>query len=340
MTISLPWEREGVKYNDASLLEVGRAVILEEAAELTRAADRVDGEWIRAARAIYGCAGRVVVVGVGKSGHVGKKISATLSSLGTPSFFLHAAEGTHGDLGMVCREDVGVFISNSGNTAEVLTAVLHFRRLGATVIAITGGENSPLARHADIVVNARVEAEADPLRLAPTCSTTLQLVIGDALAGMVTKLRGLREEDFAVFHPGGALGRRLLTRVGDVMGPPEQLPKVSVNVSVKDALFEITDKKYGATCVVHENGQLAGIFTDGDLRRLLERSGVEALNRRIDDFMTRTPAVIGAERLAIEAIREMEERKISVLIVIDSVGNVEKPVGMIHLYDLLKNGLA
>ena len=166
--IDLPWEREGVECSDESLLKTGRAVILDEAAELTRAADRMDGEWVRAARAIYECAGRVVVVGMGKSGHVGRKISATLSSLGTPSFFLHAAEGMHGDLGMVRREDVGVFVSNSGNSEEILAVVPHFKRLGATVIAVTGGVDSPLARHADIVVNSRVEAEADPLGLAPT----------------------------------------------------------------------------------------------------------------------------------------------------------------------------
>ena len=336
---SLPWGLEGVSCSDESLLKTGRDVILDEAAELTRAADKLNGEWVRAARAIYGCAGRVVVVGVGKSGHVGRKISATLSSLGTPSFFLHAAEGMHGDLGMVCSEDVGIFISNSGITEEILAVVPHFKRLGATVIAITGEENSPLARHADIVVSARVETEADPLRLAPTCSTTLQLVVGDALAGMVTRLRGLRKEDFAVFHPGGTLGRRLLTRVCDVMGPGEQLPKVSVDVSVKDALFEITDKKYGATCVVGEDGELAGIFTDGDLRRLLELNGVEALNRRIEEFMTRTPVTIDAKRLAVEAVREMEEREISVLVVV-SEANINMPVGMIHLHELLRNGIA
>ena len=334
--IKLPWEREGVTYSDESLLKTGRAVILDEAAELTRAADRMDGEWVRAARAVYECTGRVVVVGLGKSGHVGRKISATLSSLGTPSFFLHAAEGIHGDLGMVRREDVGVFVSNSGNSDEILAVVPHFKRLGAVVIAITGGVDSPLARHADIVLDSRVEAEADPLGLAPTSSTTLQLVIGDALAGMVTKLRGLRKEDFAAFHPGGTLGRRLLTRVADIMGTIMQLPKVSLDVSVKDALFENTDKKYGATCVVDKNGELVGIFTDGDLRRLLERGGVESLNSRIEDFMTRAPAVISADRLAVEAVREMEEREISVLIVV----NKKIPIGMVHLHELLKSGIA
>ncbi|MDR2522732.1 MAG: KpsF/GutQ family sugar-phosphate isomerase [Synergistaceae bacterium] len=334
----LPWEREGVDCDDGNLLQTGRDVMRREAAELARAADRMGTELVQAARAIHSCRGRVVVVGLGKSGHVGRKISATLASLGTPSFFLHAAEGMHGDLGMVCREDVGLFVSNSGNTAEVLAVLPYFKRLGSLVIAVTGTPDSPLARHSDIVVNAGVESEADPLRLAPTSSTTLQLVMGDALAGMAARLRGLRREDFAVFHPGGTLGRRLLTRVVDVLGPPDQLPKVEENVSVKDALFEITDKKFGATCVVDKVGELTGIFTDGDLRRLLERHGVEALNRRIGDFMTRAPSTIEASRLAADAVRIMEEREISVLIVMDGTRG-KAPLGMIHLHDLLRSGL-
>jgi arabinose-5-phosphate isomerase len=334
MISALPWEREAAAASDEILLRTGRAVVENEAAELMRAAGRLGGELVRAARVIYSCQGRVVVVGVGKSGHIGRKISATLASLGAPSFFLHAAEALHGDLGMVRREDVGLFVSNSGSTAEVLAILPHFKRLGAPVIAIAGNTASPLAQHADIVLDAGVESEADPLRLAPTSSTTLQLVLGDALAGMVTRLSGLSEEDFATFHPGGSLGRRLLTRVADVMG--SLLPKVRDDVTVKDALFEITDKKYGATCVVDERGELAGIFTDGDLRRLLERNGVNALEGRIGDFMTRFPRVIDPERLAADAVKIMEEHKISVLIAVKG----KTPVGMVHLYGLLKNGLA
>ena len=335
--VTLPWEREEVTCSDEALLQTGQSVILSEATELNRAAGRLGLELVQAARAIYRCRGRLVVVGIGKSGHIGRKITATFASLGTPSFFLHAAEGVHGDLGMVCREDVGFFVSNSGNTAEVLAVLPYFRRLGALSIAVTGNTRSPLAKHADIVVDSGVEFEADPLHLAPTSSTTLQLVIGDALAGMVAQLRGLRSEDFAVFHPGGTLGRRLLTRVADLMGSPEQLPRVQSNVSVKEALFEITDKKYGATCVM-EAGELVGIFTDGDLRRLLERGGTSVLNRKIEDCMTRTPVVIEAERLAVDAVRVMEERKITVLIVVDK--NRKTPLGMIHLYELLKSGVA
>jgi arabinose-5-phosphate isomerase len=335
----LPWEREGVVCSDDALLQTGRSVILNEAEELVRAAKRLGPELVRAARAICECRGRVVVVGIGKSGHIGRKIAATFASLGTPSFFLHAAEGIHGDLGMIRREDVGFFVSNSGTTAEVLAVLPHFRRLGALSIAVTGNTRSPLAKHADIVLDASVESEADPLRLAPTSSTTLQLVLGDALAAMVAQLRGLGSEDFAVFHPGGTLGRRLLTRVADLVGTPEQLPKVGRNVSVQEALFEITDKKYGATCVTDEAGELVGIFTDGDLRRLLESKGVNALNSRIEDSMTRTPAVIEARRLAADAVRLMEEREISVLIVVDDK-NRNFPLGMIHLHELLKSGIA
>jgi arabinose-5-phosphate isomerase len=334
--MSLPWEREGMPCTDESLLRTGRDVFLTEAIELRRAADILNEEWVRAARALFECRGRVVVIGLGKSGHIGRKIAATLASLGTPSFFLHASEGLHGDLGMVRREDVGIFVSNSGGTAEILAVLPHFKRLGVPVVAIVGKRDSPLARHADIVLYAGVESEADPLRLAPTSSTTLQLVIGDALAGMVAQLRGLRKEDFAVFHPGGSLGQRLLTRVSDVMSSPEQFPQVKRNVSVKDALFEITDKKYGATCVITDEGELAGIFTDGDLRRLLERNGVEALNCRIEEFMTRFPSVIEAERLAAEAVKIMEEREISVLVVVEG----KFPVGMVHLHELIKSGLA
>jgi arabinose-5-phosphate isomerase len=234
---------------------------------------------------------------------------------------------------------VGFFVSNSGNTAEVLAVLPHFRRLGALSIAITGNTSSALAKYADIVVDAAVESEADPLHLAPTSSTTLQLVIGDALAGMVAQLRGLRSEDFAAFHPGGTLGRRLLTRVVDLMGSAEQLPKVQKDVSVEKALFEITDKKYGATCVVNETGELVGVFTDGDLRRLLERGGISALNYKIEDCMTRTPVVIEEGLLAVDAVRVMEERKITVLIVVDDK-NRKIPLGMVQLYELLKSGIA
>ena len=332
----LPCERAGELRADEELLSAGRELMRTEASEILRAADAMGPELVQAARMIYDCAGRVVVVGLGKSGHVGRKVSATLASLGTPSFFLHAAEALHGDLGMVRREDVGLFLSNSGATSEVVDLLPHFHRLGARVIAITGGTDSPLARHSDLVLDSHVQREGDPLQLAPMSSTTLQLVIGDALAALVTLLRGLRREDFALFHPGGALGRRLLTRVRDVMGAGTQLPVVRRNVLVRDALFSITSKNYGATCVVDDGGRLVGIFTDGDLRRLMERRDVEAFNVAIEDAMTRSPLVIAPDALAAEALRIMEQREISVLVAVED----GRPVGMVHLHDLLRAGIA
>ncbi|MBR0044340.1 MAG: KpsF/GutQ family sugar-phosphate isomerase [Synergistaceae bacterium] len=319
---------------DLELLEAGKKLLRCEAGELLRAADNISYELVQAAKLIYECKGRVVVAGLGKSGHIGRKFSATLASLGTPSFFLHAAEAFHGDLGMLRKEDVGVLISNSGTTSEVTALIPHFQRLGAKLIAITGGVDSPLAKHCDIVLNSHVEHEGDVLELAPMSSTTLQLAIGDALAVIVTILRGLKREDFALFHPGGALGRKLLTRVKDLMGEP---PVVKCGVLVKDALFAITSGNYGAACVVDSSNKLMGIFTDGDLRRLIEKFGVEAFNIKIEDAMTRTPKVISPENLAAEAMRIMERSEISVLIAVDDK-NV--PVGMLHLHEILKAGIA
>lgn len=336
MMVCLPREREGRECSDDCLLALGKSVLEAEANELLHAAGRLGKELSEAARLIHGCTGRLVVVGMGKSGIIGRKIAATLASLGTPSFFLHAAEASHGDLGMVCREDVGLFISNSGKTSEVLAILPFFRRLGAPVIVITGGRESPLAEAADVVIDSGVTREAGPLNLAPTSSTTLQLAVGDALSCMVTELRGLREEDFALFHPAGHLGRRLLTRVEDVMGSDDKLPVVRRNVPVKEALFEITSKNYGATCVVDDEGRLVGVFTDGDLRRLIERRGVEAMNFPVDEGMTKTPRTIARGRLAVEAVRIMEEKEISVLIIMEG----DRPIGMVHLHELLKAGVA
>ena len=323
-------------HSDSELLTAAKNLMRNEANEILHSAENLNPSIVKAARIIYACEGRVVVVGLGKSGHVGRKVSATLASLGTPSFFLHAAEASHGDLGMVRKEDVGLFISNSGASSEIVSLFPNFSRIGATMIAITGSMTSPLAEHADIVINAHVESEGDPLQLAPMSSTTLELVIGDALACMVTILRGLKREDFALFHPGGALGRKLLTRVQDVMGVGDRLPVVKVSVTVKEALFVITGKGYGATCVLNDNGELIGIFTDGDLRRLMEKRGNEAFNTRIEDAMTKTPRIISPQALAAEAVRIMEQREISVLIAVEN----RKPVGIVHIHELLKAGIA
>ena len=349
----LPWEREGRSLTDEDLLERGKTILRSEASEIDRAADRAGMEFVKAARIIQSCRGRLVVVGMGKSGIIGRKIAATLASLGTPSFFLHAAEGSHGDLGMVCRDDAALILSNSGTTAEVVSILPHFKRLGAPIIAITGGLSSPLAQNADVVLDSSVLSEAglcaltlsdektaeandDALNLAPLCSTTLQLALGDALAGMVTELRGLRSEDFALFHPGGALGRRLLTRVQDVMGSGDKLPLVGLSVSVSDALFEMTSKGYGATIIVDDGGELAGVFTDGDLRRLLAKRGVECLSLSVGEVMNSSPLVIEPHKLAAEAVLVMEQREISAIIVVEG----RRPVGILHLHELLKAGIA
>ena len=333
--VSLPRERVNVDFDDEKLLEVGRRVLRMEAEEIVRAAARVGGELVEAARIIGRCKGRLVVVGMGKSGLVGRKIAATLASLGTPAFFLHAAEGSHGDLGMVCREDTGLFLSNSGQTREVLAVLPFFRRLGSPVIALTGNLTSRLARDSDVVINSGVEKEADPLGLAPTTSTTLQLALGDALAGMVTELRGLRPEDFALFHPGGSLGRRLLLRVSDVMATGERVPRVTLGASVREALFEITSKGFGATVIEDERGMTTGIFTDGDLRRLLEDRGADSLSLPIEEVMTRDPRTISPDRLAAEAMHIMEEREISCLVVCEE----GKAMGIVHIHELLKAGV-
>ena len=310
--------------------------MLTEANEIINSAKNISVEMVRAAREIYSCKGRVVVVGLGKSGHVGRKISATLASLGTPSFFLHAAEAQHGDLGMVRSEDIGLFISNSGASSEIVALLPHFRRTGAKLIAITGSLVSPLAENADIVINAHVNNEGDPLNLAPMSSTTLELVLGDAVAVMVTILRGLKREDFALFHPGGTLGRKLLTRVRDLMGKGDNLPIVPEGVTVKDALFVITGKGYGATCITDSEGKLTGIFTDGDLRRLMERSGNDAFMTKIENAMTHNPKTISPDALAAEAVKIMENNEISVLIAVEN----GKPEGIIHIHELLKAGIA
>ena len=241
-SVTLPSDRQPEKLSDEELLEAGREVLRHEAEELVRAAARFGMELVQAARIVEACKGRIVVSGIGKAGHVGRKVAATLSSLGTPSFFLQASEAAHGDLGMVRHEDVALLISHSGKTGEVVALLPFFRRIGAPVIAITGDANSPLALGADVFLDSSIEREADPLQLAPTSSTTLQLAVGDALGAMVTLLRGLKKEDFALFHPAGSLGKKLLLRVCDVMNTSGSLPVVSQETLVKDALFEITSK--------------------------------------------------------------------------------------------------
>ena len=335
--MSLPYERKEKKLPDSLLIATAKGILVKEADELRNAAERIDGNIVEAARIISRCKGRLVVSGLGKSGHVGRKTAATFASLGVPAFFLHAAEAWHGDLGMVCREDIGYFISNSGETKELIELIPHFKRIGAPVIAVTGNSESTLARDADYLLNTHVECEADPLGLAPTSSTTLQMAMGDAVAGMTTLLLGLQKEDFARFHPGGSLGKKLLLRVTNLMAKDSALPVVAEKALVSDALFEITGKGFGATAVVDENGVLTGIFTDGDLRRLLEKKGDGALEYPVTEGMTKNPKVVREDDHITTVLNLVEKYEISALIVVDS-GN--KPVGMLHVHDILKAGVA
>lgn len=332
----LPYEREEKIFSNDELLKTGREILTKEADAISTAALRLGQEIVSAAHLVSRCRGRVVVSGLGKSGHVGRKTAATFASLGVPAFFLHATEGAHGDLGMVCREDLGFFISNSGETRELIDIIPYFKRLGAPIIAVTGNSESTLAKVSDIVLNCHVNCEADPLGLAPTSSTTLQMALGDAVAGMATLLLGLGKEDFALFHPGGSLGKKLLLRVRDLMGSGDRLPITNQNALVREALFDITSKGYGATAIVDEDGKLVGVFTDGDLRRLIESNGLQGLDQPVNSAMTKTPRVIAPDRLAVEAVRIVEQWQVSALIAVED----GKPVGMVHIHEILKAGVA
>lgn len=335
--MSLPYERKEKKLPDELLLDTAREILAKEARVLETAAGKIDMAVVSAARVISACRGRLVVSGLGKSGHIGRKTAATFASLGVPAFFLHAAEAWHGDLGMVCREDIGYFISNSGETKELIDLIPHFKRIGAPVIAVTGNSSSSLAREADFLIDTHVECEADPLGLAPTSSTTLQMAMGDAVAGMTTLLLGLKKEDFARFHPGGTLGKKLLLRVRDLMSSGDALPVVAKSATVADALFEITSKGFGATAVTDDSGTLCGIFTDGDLRRLIEKKGNKALNCPVTEGMTERPKTVHENDHITAALHLVEKFEVSALIVVD---DDNKPVGMLHVHDILKAGVA
>lgn len=296
---------------------------------------RINADFIKACELILSCKGRVVVVGMGKSGHIGNKIAATLASTGTPSFFVHPAEASHGDMGMITKDDIVLALSNSGSTAEIITLLPLIKRLGIRLISMTGNPDSPLAKAADVNLDARVSQEACPLNLAPTSSTTASLVLGDALAIALLEARGFTAEDFAFSHPGGTLGRRLLLKVENVMHSGESLPQVTRGTSLRDALLEMTQKGLGMTTVLEADGHLAGIFTDGDLRRALDK-GIDVRDARIDDVMTPHGKTIRAEMLAAEALKIMEDNKISALVVVD--GN-DRPIGAFNLGDLLRAGV-
>lgn len=320
------------------ILEQAKQVLEMEAKAILDLIPTLNGQFSEAVRMMLGCKGRVVVTGMGKSGHVGKKIAATMASTGTPSFFLHPAEGIHGDLGMVTGDDVVLAISYSGETQEVVSIFPALKRIGAQIIVICGKQDSTMGRNADVVLEVPIEREACPLGLAPTCSTTATLAMGDALAVALLSERKFTSQDFALFHPGGALGRKLLLTVENVMHDGDSNPMISAERSVKEALFVITDKGLGATSVVDQDGRLLGLITDGDIRRGLEK-GHQFLDENVGSLMTKTPKTITKDKLAAQALHIMEKnqpRPITVLPVVDEDG---KSIGLLHLTDLLRQGV-
>ena len=316
---------------DSPTLALARRVLRIEAAAVAALADRIGPEFERAVALILQRHGRVIVTGIGKSGHIGRKLAATLASTGTPAYFVHAAEAAHGDLGMITHEDVVLALSNSGSSEELLMIVPLVKRQGARLIAMTGKADSPLARQADVHLEAAVAEEACPLNLAPTASTTAALALGDALAVALLDARGFAAEDFARSHPGGALGRRLLTHVGDVMRPHTEVPQVAADVPLTQALLAMTAGGMGMTAIVDAAGLPQGIFTDGDLRRALEK-GADVRVARVSEVMTHNPRSIGPGALAVEAAEVMERMRISQLLVIGDDGQLE---GALTTHDLM-----
>ena len=317
------------------ILKRAKEVFRLEAEAVAALARRLDENFVRAVEALYSCKGRVVVTGMGKAGIIGQKISATLSSLGTPSVWLHSAEAIHGDLGRVTKDDIVIALSNSGETEETKSLVPILKKIGAGIIAITGNRQSTLAKHSDIVLDVSVKKEACPLGLAPTSSTTAMLAMGDALAVCLVDKKGFKEKDFALYHPGGALGRKLLLKVEDIMRKGKSNPIVNEDTIVKDVLYAITEARAGAASVVNKNGKLTGIFTDGDLRRHLEADS-NLSERRVKEVMTKNPVSIQPQKLAVEALRILEEKKIDELPVVDKNG---RPAGMLDVQDVLRAGL-
>lgn len=317
------------------LLALARQVLDIEADALRTTSSRLDAGFADAVHLILACSGRVVVSGMGKSGHIGGKIAATLASTGTPAFFMHPGEASHGDLGMITHNDVVLALSNSGESNEIVCIVPLIKRRGAKLIAMTGNPHSTLAREADAHLNAAVDKEACPLNLAPTASTTAALALGDALAVALLDARGFSADDFARSHPGGSLGRRLLVHVRDVMHSGDELPKIDRDASLKIALLEMTKKGLGMTAVVDAAGKVAGVFTDGDLRRALEHA-LDLQQARVTDLMTPNPKTIGADELAVAAVEKMDTLKINGLLVVDADNTL---VGALNMHDLLKAGV-
>ena len=321
--------------DESALRASGVSVIETEARALAALAARVDGKFVAACRIMLSCHGRVVATGMGKSGHVARKIAATLASAGTPAFFLHPGEASHGDLGMITGADVVLTLSNSGETGEILTILPIIKRLGIPLVALTGNGRSRLANEADVHIDVGVEQEACPLGLAPTASTTAALAMGDALAIALLEARGFSADDFARSHPGGRLGRRLLLHIGDVMHTGADVPKVDAGQAVSSALVEMTRSRLGMAAVVDAGDRVLGVFTDGDLRRTLEND-IDMKRMRIGEVMTRDCVTVTPEMLAAEAVNLMQQRAVSALPVVDGAGRL---VGALNMHDLLRAGV-
>lgn len=318
------------------LMKLGKAVVETELREITRLLDRIDENFANACRHMLACTGRIVVLGMGKSGHIGGKFAATLASTGSPAFFVHPGEASHGDLGMITASDVVIAISNSGETQEILTILPIIKRLHVPLIAMTGNPESTLAKNASVHINTGVEQEACPLGLAPTCSTTATLVMGDALAIALLEARGFTREDFALSHPGGSLGRRLLLHINDIMHTGDEIPRVDAGAPLSDALLEMSRKGLGMTAVLDDRGTLKGIFTDGDLRRLFGDKDIDIHRTTIGEVIREGCRTATAGMLAAEALEMMQRHKINGLLIVD---DQQRLVGAINMHDLLRAGV-
>lgn len=323
-------------HDSQKLCRLGLAVIEIEAQAINDLAQRINEDFAKACSYLLNCAGRIVVIGMGKSGHIGSKIAATLASTGSPAFFVHPGEASHGDLGMITAKDAVLAISNSGETAEILTILPLIKRLGVPLITLTGNPNSTLASHANVNLDVSVKIEACPLGLAPTASTTATLVMGDALAVALLEARGFTAEDFARSHPAGSLGRKLLLQIDDIMRKNHAIPRVTQDTLLKDALLEMSTKGMGMTTVVDTNGKLTGIFTDGDLRRVFDQS-INLHTTPIMNVMNKQCKTTTTGILAVEALKLMEDHSISALVVVDAN---QMPIGAVHLHDILRAGVA
>ena len=321
-----------------AMLEHAQDVLRMEAEAILELVPRIDENFAAAVNLILECEGRTVITGMGKSGLIGRKMAATLASTGTPSFYLHPAEGIHGDLGMVTAADVVIALSNSGETGEVLNILPSLRRIGAKIIAMVGNANSTLGKNADVILDVGVSKEACPLGLAPTSSTTAALAYGDALALALLKKHNFTASQFAIFHPGGSLGRKLLLTVGNIMHKGDENPTVLADTTVQDALFVITDKGLGAVSVVDENGIMQGVLTDGDIRRGLSK-GVDFLQRPVRELMTANPKTITQDKLAAQALHLMESNKPKPITVLPVLEENRKVIGLLHMTDLVRQGV-